>query len=145
MYHLTKICFSKLCAVAAVAVAVGSGANAQNFTTADEVRPILDATKNNWVAVREYDGKDLLYFTHLLAWRCGLDQIFYTLNGGVERPFDAEPCYENEPQPNAIKVEDKLPYLAFDLGSVDIVSVRVVYDDGKEAMNSYERAEIMTP
>ena len=118
---------------------------AQNFTTADEVRPILDATKGSWVAVREYDGKDLLYFTHLLAWRCGLEQIHYSLNGQEERQFDAEPCYEDEPQPNAIKVEDKLPYLEFDLQSIDLVSVRIVYDDGSEAMTSYERAQIMTP
>ncbi|MCK8484962.1 hypothetical protein MUY21_13035 [Aliiroseovarius sp. S2029] len=120
-------------------------AQAQNFTTANEVRPILDATKGSWVAVREYDGKDLLYFTHLLAWRCGLDQIHYALNGGSERQFDAEPCYEDEPQPNAIKAEDKLPYVVFDLKSIDLVSVRLVYDDGTEAVTSYERAQIMTP
>ncbi|SEW14372.1 hypothetical protein SAMN05444851_1676 [Aliiroseovarius sediminilitoris] len=117
---------------------------AQNFTTADEVRPILDATKGSWVAVREYEGKDLLYFTHLLAWRCGLEQILYSLNGDSEARFDAEPCYEDEPQPNAIKVDDKLPYVAFDLKSIDVVSVRLVYDDGTEATTSYERAQIMT-
>ncbi|MCK8463655.1 hypothetical protein MUY35_07315 [Aliiroseovarius sp. S1339] len=123
----------------------GAPALAQNFTTADEVRPILDATKGSWVAVREYDGKDLLYFTHLLAWRCGLDQILYSLNGQPERAFNAEPCYEDEPQPNAIKVADKPPYLEFDLKSIDLVTVRLVFDDGAESMKSYERAEIMTP
>ncbi|WP_371168859.1 hypothetical protein [Aliiroseovarius sp. 2305UL8-7] len=145
MHHLTSFRVSRFCASSAVAACLASGAFAQNFTTAVEVRPILDATKGNWVAVREYDGKDLLYFTHLLAWRCGLDQISYALNGGDERVFDAEPCYENEPQPNAIKVEDKLPYVSFDLGSIDMVTVRVVYDDGAQATNSYERADIMTP
>ncbi len=132
--------------IAAVVLAGGAGPLvAQNFTTADEVRPILDATKDSWVAVREYEGQDLLYFTHLLAWRCGLEQINYSLNGGGEARFDAEPCYEGEPQPNAIKVEDKLPYVAFDLKSIDLVSVRLVYDDGTEAMTSYERAQIMMP
>lgn len=118
---------------------------AQNFTTADEVRPILDATKGSWVAVREYDGKDLLYFTHLLAWRCGLDQIHYSLNGEAEQQYDAEPCYEDEAQPNAIKVVDKLPYLEFGLNSIEMVTVRLVFDDGAEATTSYERAQIMTP
>ena len=131
---------------AAVGLALlATQAGAQDFTTADEVRPILEATKSNWVAVREYEGQDLLYFTHLLAWRCGLDRIHFALNGGSERQFEAEPCYEGESQPNAIKVEDKLPYLSFELGTIETVTVRLVYDDGQEATGAYERASIMTP
>ncbi|MCI2393610.1 hypothetical protein [Aliiroseovarius sediminis] len=132
--------------VIAAALLMGSGASAfaQDFTTADEVRPILDATRQGWIAVREYDGKDLLYFTHLLAWRCGLDQIYYAVNGQSEQQFNAEPCYEGDPQPNAIKATDTLPYLTFDPKTIDVVTIRLVYDDGGEATSSYERADILT-
>lgn len=128
--------------LSAVLAAIGLPALAQNFTTADEVRPILNATKGNWIAVREYDGRDLLYFTHLLAWRCGLTAIHYSVNGGAETMFEAEPCYEGENPPNAIKSTTILPYLPFDLKSINSVDVRIVYDDGGEDMVSFDRAAV---
>ncbi len=125
-----------------LAASVG-GATADQFTTADEVRPILEATKGNWVALREYDGQDLLYFTHLLAWRCGLDGISYQVNGGDRQAFDAEPCYEGEAQPNAIKATDVLPFVRFDLKSVNTVDVQLTYDDGQVVDVQFERANIL--
>ena len=120
-------------------------AAAQQFTTAAEVRPILEATKRSWVAVREYDGKDLLYFTQLLSWRCGLEGIGYAVNGGPQQPWPMEPCYEDAAQPNAIKSESILPYTAFPLSSVETISVQIVYDDGVTDTADYNRADVMTP
>lgn len=132
----------KYMVLAAIWGAMAIPASAQNMTTAAEVRPILNATQGNWVAVREYNGQDLLYFTHLLAWRCGLEAIHFSINGGEERPFKAEPCYEDEATPNALKVTDLLPYQQFELQSVDTVEVRIVYDDGAETVAGYKRAQI---
>lgn len=129
----------------AVAAAVSAPAAAQQFTTAAEVRPMLDATRARWIAVREYDGKDLLYFTNLLAWRCGLDAIYYSVNGGAEKKWQGEPCYDGEAVPNAQKAADKLPYISFPLGSVQSVTVRLSYDDGGSDSASYQRGQIMTP
>lgn len=127
------------------ALALATPALAQQFTTAAEVKPILDATKANWVSVREYDGKDLLYFTHLMAWRCGIDEIHYSVNGGDDTLWKGEPCYEGEAQPNAIKATDVLPFVSFPLGSVNAVTVRLVYDDGSTDSATYQRAAILTP
>lgn len=118
-------------------------AMAQQFTSAAEVKPMLSATKDRWVAVREYDGRDLLYFTNLLAWRCGMDRIFYSVNGGAETALDAEPCYRDEAVPNAQKADGYLPFLSFPLGSVNDVSVRVIYDDGSEDGGAYQRGSIL--
>ncbi|QQA44010.1 hypothetical protein [Pelagovum pacificum] len=116
------------------------------FTTATEVRQILEMTKPQWIAVREYDGRDLLYFTQLLSWRCGLWDITYSVNGGPDEVFPMEPCHEGTATPNALtQVEDFLPYATLPLGSVESVSVTITYDDGGTDSASYERPQVLMP
>lgn len=112
------------------------------MVTASEVRPILTVTKGSWIAVREWDGNDLLYFTNLLAWRCGLHEIRYAVNGGPEQVLEAEPCYTEEGAPNALKVEGILPYVVLPLGSVQSVTVRVLYDDLSVDSVDYDRQAV---
>jgi len=117
------------------------------FTTAVEIRPILGMTKSNWVAVREFDGQDLVYFTHLMGWRCGLWDIRYGLNGNAaDNVVAMEPCYDDMAAPNVMQdVENYLPYVAYPLGSVDSVYVEIVYDDGTTDFAQFDRAEIQIP
>lgn len=117
------------------------------FTTAVEVRPILEMTKGNWVAVRDYDGQDLLYFTHLLSWRCGLWDITYGLNGNpADTVFPMEPCNTDFPQPNAmIDVVNYLPFVTYPAGSIESVTVQIIYDDGTADSVHFNRNEILTP
>lgn len=119
----------------------------QSLTTAAEIRPILDMTKPQWIALREYDGQDLLYFSHLLAWRCGLTSVAYGLNGApAETPFDMEPCYEDEAVPNAIKAEDgRMIYIIQPLGSITSITVQVTYDDGSTDTADYVRKAVLMP
>lgn len=129
-----------------LALSAGPAAWAGNFTTAQEVRPILAATKANWVAVREYEGQDLIYFTHLEAWRCGLSGVKFGINGGEPtQEWTLETCYEDESTPNAMKMEDGLPYFVLPLGMVKSLSVEITYDDGTTDSASYERKAILTP
>ncbi len=126
----------------AFGVMLGSPGFAQNFTTAAEVRPIVGAIKAQWIAVRPWDGKDLLYFTNLLSWRCGLEKIEYIVNDADSVELVTEPCYEDEGAPNALKVEDVLPYVTFAADSVQTVNVTITYDDGETFSVDYERATI---
>ncbi|MEO8241229.1 MAG: hypothetical protein ABI832_02895 [bacterium] len=125
-------------------VLMAAGAQGQSFTTAAEVKPILTATKPNWIAVRPYDGRDLLYFTNALAWRCALTEIRYGVNGApAETVLPMEPCYEAEATPNALKMESILPYVALPIGSVQSVSVEVTYDDGSKDLADYQRDAVL--
>ena len=117
------------------------------FTTATEVRPILDMTKSNWVALREYDGQDLIYFTHLFGWRCGLWDLRYGINGApATTVVPMEPCYEDTGTPNAMTdVANFLPYVAHPLGSVERISVEIVYDDGETDAALFDRSAVQIP
>ncbi|CUH69654.1 hypothetical protein TL5118_03624 [Thalassovita autumnalis] len=111
------------------------------FTTATEVKPILTMTKGNWVAVREYDGHDLVYFTHLMSWRCGLSAMRYSLNDGPLQVYDLPPCDEASATPNAIP-SDWLPISGLPPQSVEKVYVEIFYDDLSTDSASFDRAGV---
>lgn len=117
------------------------------FTTAGEVKPILGMTKANWVAVRNYEGQDLLYFTHLMSWRCGIWDVKYGINGADPTEiFEMEPCYDDTATPNNMLMPDgQLPFLAFEENSIESISVELTYDDGTSDVASFERAAIQIP
>ena len=128
--------------VAAVALGLGSTAQAQ-FNSAAEVKPILEMTQGNWLGVRVFNGNDLLYFTHLVTFRCGLEEVFYGLNGETpSQPLPMQPCDENAPNPAAMDPVNFPPYMTFPVGSVHSVSLMIMYDDGDIQEATFERAQI---
>jgi len=114
------------------------------FTTAVEVRPILDVTRGNWAAVRLYNGQDLVYFTGLLSWRCGLWDIRYGINGAPPTTeYEMEPCHLDTAQPNALSdVANYLPYITLPPDSVQSLTVEITFDDGTTDSATYDRAQI---
>lgn len=115
------------------------------FTTAAEIRPILDATRGNWVAVREYDGQDLLYLTHLLGWRCGLHRIRYGINNAPLQDWPMPPCLTDTATPNATLTEGGLPYARYPLGSVTSVQIELLYDDLGTDAAEFSRKDVLMP
>lgn len=130
--------------LACVALAVAGPAGAQQFTTAAEVRPMLDITRGAWVALRERGGEDQLLFDRLFEWRCGLDRVRFAVNGGEKRKLALEPCYEGEIRPNKIKAKGAGPAATFPGGSVSTVTVWLDYDDGSTDTADFRRAAILS-
>ncbi len=115
------------------------------FTTAAEVRPIMNATRGQWVAVREYDGQDIIYFTQLLSWRCGLSAIRYSVNGGPMQVYPLPPCHEDMAQPNVLLDNEAMPIMGLPPKSVQSLDVEVFYDDTTIDSASYQRNQVLIP
>ena len=115
------------------------------FLTALEVKPILNATKGAWISVREYGGQDLLYVTHLWAWRCGLLEMRVGLNGAPAEIWPLPDCHEDLPSAAAILATDGLPYREFPLRSVQIIEVQLTYDDLSTDSVRFNRAGVVIP
>jgi len=109
---------------------VGPGI-AQDFTTSAGVKPILELIRPQWVAIRPYDGKDHLYFTTLLVYRCGIEQISFAYNGGPFQVLDHEPCYAGEANPSALKIETHLPYVVAPLDGLQSVDIRLEFEPAR--------------
>lgn len=115
------------------------------FLTALEVKPILNATKSNWISVREYGGQDLLYVTHLWSWRCGLLEMRIGLNGAPAEIWPLPECHLDQPSAAAILDTDGLPYGQFPLRSVQLIEVQLTYDDLSTDTVRFNRAGVVIP
>ncbi|MGH1414292.1 MAG: hypothetical protein ACRBB0_12435 [Pelagimonas sp.] len=115
------------------------------FTTALEVKPIMNATRNAWIAIREYNGQDLVYVTHIWSWRCGLVAMKYAVNDEPLEEWPLPKCHEDTNSPNVMKPEDGLPYREYALGSVDTVTVELIYDDLTTERVTYNRKGALMP
>lgn len=111
------------------------------FTTSAEVKPILKMIKPQWVSLREFNGEDLLYFTILEVYRCGIDQIRYVINTGKPRVWETPPCPGDETFSEI--PADRLPYTGFELGSVQRLRIELTYDDGTIEWAEYERSDVL--
>lgn len=112
------------------------------FLTATEVRPILGATQGSWIVVREFDGKDLLYFTHLLAWRCGLYEVSFAINDGEMQVFPMVDC---DPENPMSVPSEATVYLEYPLSSIEKITIELLYDDLGTETAEFDRANVMTP
>ncbi|WP_298261411.1 hypothetical protein [uncultured Litoreibacter sp.] len=126
----------------ALALAMPVQLAAQDFTTSAGVKPVLELIRPQWIAIRPYEGQDLLYMTTLLTYRCGIEEIRYATNGADMQVWEGEPCHRDEAAPMALKMEDHLPYVVAPLDSLQTVSIELVFDDGSTLEHSYQRKDV---
>ena len=96
------------------------------------------------MAVREYDGNDLIYVTQILSWRCGLVGLRVSLNDGPMQDWPLAECQLDTNAPNAIP-EDAKVYETHPLGSIKSVKVEIIYDDLTRDSAAFERKQVLMP
>ncbi|MGV6849488.1 MAG: hypothetical protein ACWA5A_14035 [Marinibacterium sp.] len=137
--------------MAAMAVAWAAGpvfaqqGGAARFTTAEEVGPILDATRNNWVAVREYDGKDWVYVTQLFSMRCAMIGIGVGINGQKPQAWPMPDCHYEYASPFVLLDDDPLPARSYPPGSIQQIDVLILMADGSTKTGTFSRAQVLIP
>ena len=84
---------------------------------------MLNATAGSWLSFRDYEGKVLLYFTHLMSYRPLLKEIRYSLNSDA-----LDKTFAFRPSDKMFEVGEEL-YLAVPR-ETQFATVQVTYKDG---------------
>ena len=97
---------------------------------AGQEKKLLELTRGSWAYFRDYNGRQLIYFTHLEAYRCGLKQVRYSLDSeALDRTWKLQPCDPDKPQ--AITTDK--PYISLPLGTAKRVAVQLTFSDGSKS------------
>ena len=107
----------------------------------EQVKSILDATKDNWVVYRIYQGRQYYYVTHLISWRCGIKQVRYSENSdALDKTWPMPGC--NKLIPNNIPDDAKIHSERMKPGSIKTVAMQLEYEDGSTSpIRIYEPCE----
>jgi hypothetical protein len=94
------------------------------------MKDILGMTKTSWLSLRDYDGRKLVYFTHLMTSRCAIAEVRYGFDTMTpNRVFALPPC--NKADPYAIP-NDATTYLEAPL-TTRFATVQIRYRDGTQS------------
>jgi hypothetical protein len=101
------------------------------FSTASEQlaqgKQILEMTKGSWLSFRDFDGKVLLYFTHLLSYRPVIQEIRYSINSDA-----VDQIYKFKPSDKMYIAGDDLIYITVPADS-QYAAVQITYKDGTKS------------
>jgi len=87
-----------------------------------QTKMILNMTSGSWLSFRDYNGKVLLYFTHLTSYKAAIKEIHYSLNSDK-----VDVLYK----PTSLQGQE-LPYI-YVPESTQFACVQVTYSDGSKS------------
>jgi len=105
----------------------------------EEHKRMLEMTWTSWIVIQANPGnpsQQLIYYTGVVSWRCGVEKMMYSFNGdALDQELKLPPCDEKDPM--AIP-SDFLPFMPSPPG-LQTMSVQITYKDGtKSAVRQYK-------
>jgi hypothetical protein len=94
------------------------------------MKDILEMTRTSWLAFRDYDGRRLLYFTHLISSRCAIAEVRYGLDTmSPSQVYTMPPCDKANPYsvPSDATIYIQTP------PATRFASVQIRYRDGAQS------------
>ena len=96
----------------------------------DQMKKILNMTQNSWVSFRDFNGKQLIYFTHLEAYTCGIKEVHYSLNSDdLDKVWELQPCASK----GISGVKKDMIYLKLPLGTAKSIALQLIFTDGTKS------------
>ncbi len=94
---------------------------------------ILDRFSNGWVTFRDWDGKLLAYFTHLVSYRCAIAEARYGVD--TDNPDTVFPLAECDPlNPHSVNAGGKTSKIHITVPKkTKYMSVMLTYRDGTQS------------
>ena len=115
---------------------------AQDASDEEEYKPVLpdvaiykamlDANKTTgWIQFRNYDDKQLIYFTALQTMHCRLSEIRYSVNSdALDKRFPLGKCNPQIPFNLPDSSTNEYIYISLPAGEAKTLAIQAVWDDG---------------
>jgi len=101
-----------------------------NAMQPEQLKKILHLTQNSWVSFRDFNGQQLIYFTHLEAYTCGIKEVRYSLNSNtLDKVWTLQPCVSD----GISKITKDLIMLHLPLGTAQSIDVQLTFTDGTKS------------
>ncbi|MCF3936055.1 caspase family protein [Acuticoccus sp. M5D2P5] len=94
-------------------------------------KQILEMLTNAWIATRPWEGQTLVYFTHLISYRCAIDTVAYSYDGdALDRTYALAPCDARDPHVVKTASGNDTDIYQAAPGGAHSISVQLTYKDG---------------
>jgi len=104
-----------------------------NMALVSGQKNILERMPNGWISYRDFDGKRLVYFTHLISYRCAIEEVHYGLDTDApDQFFEVGEC--DPDNPHAIPSSGPGSTVYTDIPKpTEFISVQLIYADGTKS------------